>query len=229
MPTVLPTIAVIHETNKLTPDQVAAYCNAQAIQLTRDFLPIWGLSASVVRAPPGRPLPAGAWPLYLRDHTGADDLGNHATVSGVPYGQVGVADCDTDGSSWAVDASHELLEMLIDPLVQSFTTAPDGWTYTKEVCDAVQDDRWGYKINGVLMTSFVTPSWFLMGSSGPFVFPSVSSGELKGPFDLAPGGYIQRIKPGDKAWSMVTPLGERLSRRQTKDQNPASRAGRRGV
>lgn len=224
-----PIIAVVRQTDRLTDAQVATYAVAQQIQLDRDFKAFWGLSAEVLYPQTGVALPAGAWPLYLRDHTGADDLGNHAAAAGVPYGQVGVADCATDGSSWTVDASHELLEMLIDPLVTTFTPAPDGWTYTKEVCDAVQDDRWGYKINGVLMTAFVTPSWFLPGSSGPFVFPSVSSGELKGPFQLAPGGYIQRIKPGDKAWSMVTPLGERLSRRQTKDQNPASRAGRRTV
>lgn len=222
------TIAVIRQTDKLTDQDVARYVEAQNIQLSRDFKPIWGIEATAVQVHPNMPLLAGEYVLYLRDHTGADDLGNHAATSGTPYGIIGAADCALDGSSWTVDASHEVLEMLVDPLVTTFTVAPDGWTYTKEVCDAVQDDSYGYKIGSVLMTGFVTPAWFVADGKPPFTFP-VSRAPLTQPYQLGHGGYIQRIKPGGKSWETVTPLGERLSRRQLKDQNPSSRAGRRAA
>lgn len=223
------TIAVIRETTHLTDMQVAAYVAAQNTQLQRDFAPIWNTVAKIIQVTSLKSLAGTEWPLYLRDHTGADDLGNHAVTSNTPYGVIGVADCALDGSSWTVDASHEVLEMLIDPLVTTYCVASDGWTYTKEVCDAVQDDRYGYRIDGVLMSAFVRPAWFDLTTQQHecVIFPNNVS--VSCPFQLGKGGYIQRIKPGDPSWSMVTPLGERLTRRQTKDQNPSSRAARRLV
>ena len=35
-----------------------------------------------------------------------------------------------------------------------------GVFWTAEVCDAVEDDKYGYEIGGILVADFVTPNWF---------------------------------------------------------------------
>jgi len=35
-----------------------------------------------------------------------------------------------------------------------------GVFWTAEVCDPVEDDKYGYEIGGILVADFVTPNWF---------------------------------------------------------------------
>ena len=63
-------------------------------------------------------------------------------------------------ASWTVTLSHELLEMLADPWINWCAQGDDGKIYALEVCDAVEADRMGYEIDGVLVSDFITPSWF---------------------------------------------------------------------
>jgi hypothetical protein len=93
--------------------------------------------------------------------------------------------------SWTVTVSHELLEMLVDPLasLSAMNTAGDK-EYAFEVCDACEDDRFAYEIDGVKVSDFVTPAWFeddRPGKSTKFDF----GGYLLSPMPtLLPGGYI---------------------------------------
>jgi len=36
----------------------------------------------------------------------------------------------------------------------------DGKIYALEVCDAVESDKLGYEIDGVMVSDFITPAWF---------------------------------------------------------------------
>jgi hypothetical protein len=95
--------------------------------------------------------------------------------------------------SWTVTASHELMEMMVDPFINTDvfnqTTNTAGIIYAKEVCDAVEADNLGYTINSVLVSDFVLPSWF-DGWRAPNSVAFSFKNNVHAPFALASGGYI---------------------------------------
>jgi hypothetical protein len=130
----------------------------------------------------------------LDDSDQAGALGYHdLTDDGMPLGKVFAGTDLKFGSEWTVTASHELLEMLADPNINLtvFIQRDDssGRLYAYEVCDACEADALGYKINNVLVSDFVFPSWFedfRVPNSTQFDFGS----HLTKPLELAGGGYI---------------------------------------
>jgi hypothetical protein len=97
------------------------------------------------------------------------------------------------GTSWTVTASHELLEMLADPnvnltvFVQNSNTA--GMLYAYEVCDACEDDSYGYQIDNILLSNFVYPTWFeSFRAEGSTQFDRLN--KIQSPLGLLSGGYI---------------------------------------
>jgi hypothetical protein len=55
------------------------------------------------------------------------------------------------------------------------------------VCDACEDDGFGYRIGETLVSDFVFPAWFNANSTGSrFDF----CGLVKAPLQILPGGYI---------------------------------------
>jgi len=83
-----------------------------------------------------------------------------------------------------VTLSHELLEMLADPWINWCAQGSDGRIYALEVCDAVESDSLGYKIDGVLVSDFITPSWFEPTQADRIDFKK----RVSRPMELAPGG-----------------------------------------
>jgi hypothetical protein len=121
------------------------------------------------------------------------------------------------GSSWTVTLSHELLEMLGDPWINWCAEASDGKIYALEVCDAVEADELGYQINGVLVSDFITPSWFEPTKADRVDFKRRLSKSL----DLARGGYVSVLDLAS-GWTQITaegaggppiPTGSRRQRR----------------
>ena len=222
-----PTIAIIRDTSIVTDDWVAGFAKAQQIQIDRDFRPLWHLGATVVFVAAGQVVPAGAWQVWLMDHSDqADALGYHDLAAGLPVAKVFIADDMADGASPSVTISHEILEMLGDPNVNQTVTFSerDGttWEYAYEVCDACEDDQFGDKIGDYLMTDFVLPTWFDLTRSGPTSF----RGSTNGPFALADGGYIGRreVAPNPGQWSQLLARG--IPGRRTR-KGPHSRTMRR--
>lgn len=198
-----PTIAFIRETGYLTDADVSAFVAAQQVQLDKDFAPLWGLGATCVFVPPEHVIPPGAWQVILLDHTDqAQASGYHDDTGpgGEPRSKVFIADIKADGSSWTVTTSHETLEMIGDPTINKSVTF-DGWVYAWENCDACEDDHFGYRINGLLMSAFVLPSWFDPSGKAPFTFPVIPS--IDAPFKLAEGGYIGRRQWPSGPWSQL--------------------------
>jgi len=164
-------------------------------QVHRDFAPIWGVDAELEFVKKKRELDQDAWWIVLlKNSNQAGALGYHVlTKSGLPLGKVLMEPILENGSSWTNTLSHELLEMLVDPdcsLVayrQINNRTLDMHAY--EVCDACEDDRYGYRINGVLVSDFVYPSWFESfhkDASTRFDYGK----HISKPFQLLPGGYI---------------------------------------
>src|SRR5262249_14726958 len=149
------------------------------------------------------------WLVILDNSDQAGALGYHdITNEGLPIGKIFAKTDQQYGTSWTVTASHELLEMLGDPdinlatFVQSSDTA--GILYAYEVADACEADDFGYKIDNVLVSDFVFPSWFeafrKAGSQSDY------GKQIQKPFQLPPGGYISYsdVATGS-GWQQKTP------------------------
>jgi len=92
----------------------------------------------------------------------ADALAYHElTPDGLPLAKVFVQTIADAGASLTVAASHELVEMLVDPAINLLSLGPDAKAaYAYESADPVEADSLGFKVNGFLMSDFVYPSYF---------------------------------------------------------------------
>lgn len=208
-------VSIINESTVLKDAELKPVVDALQIQVTRDFAPIWGVDADLTFVPTGGDAVPNSWWLVILDNSDqAGDLGYHdLTNLGFPLGKV-FAKTDLEyGSSWSNTISHELLEMLADPEInRSVLTYQSNGTrrlYAYEVCDAPEADQFGYKINDVLVSDFVTPQWFVPQS---VIFPGVKydfQGHITAPFQILAGGYIGTYDfQSEGGWTQINARGE---------------------
>lgn len=228
-------VAIVNASNVVTDAEAAATVAALQIQTTRDFFPIWGIDAHLTFVGHGSNVPTGHWQLVILDNSDQSGaLGYHdITRDGQPLGKIFAGTDKRYGLSWSVTASHELFEMLVDPWVNLTVFAQSGdhagRLYAYEVCDACEDDSFGYKINNILVSDFVFPAWFESWrghNSTKFDFQN----HITAPFQLLKGGYIGYFDiHNGGGWKQITaenapnyksraPVGCRRERRMT-DRN----------
>lgn len=193
-------IAITNESTALPDARVQAIAAALQTQVSRDFAPLWGIDARVAYYPKGAQ-PASAWWLACFDTSDqAGALGYHdVTPTGLPLGKAFVGSDLQYGYEPSVTVSHELLEMLGDPEIDQCVQVGPATFFAYEVCDACEADQFGYKINGVLVSDFVTPQWFRPNGRGKLDF----TGHVKRPLQLLRGGYIGLWTPHG-GWTQKT-------------------------
>jgi hypothetical protein len=105
--------------------------------------------------------------------------------------------------------------MLADPWINWCAQGSDGRVYALEVCDAVEADALAYEIDGVLVSDFITPSWFEPAQADRMDFKR----RISRPLQLASGGYISVLNPAG-GWTQIAaqgtapiPVGSRRQRR----------------
>ncbi|MGD9644449.1 MAG: hypothetical protein AB7U73_01980 [Pirellulales bacterium] len=177
--------------SKIVADgELAKIVPALQLQVSRDFAPIWGVDATLKFA--GSKAQPGDWELVVLDTPDdVDYLGYHETDSDSPIGFV-FASLDLDrGDELSATASHEILEMLADPFILN-SVVKGRTAYAIEVCDPCQDDKYGYKINGFLVSDFVTPDWFGVRVTGRFDHKR----HIRKAWEILPGGYIPKTRVG---------------------------------
>jgi hypothetical protein len=209
-----PTIAITNMTSMLTDAEIAIAVSALQIQISRDFAPVWNMSANLMVVGKGAAAPLGSWVISLMDNSDqAQALGYHdLTIDGLPLGKVFVADDMKYQLSWTVTLSHETCELLVDPYVQNSvfvqTTNTTGILYPLEICDAVESDTQGYLINGTLVSNFVYPAWF-ESFRAPQSTKFDHTGIISAPLQLAQGGYIGTfiVGPNSLGWTQKVASG----------------------
>lgn len=172
--------------------------------------------AQVVALPEGAKPPVGAWNLILLDTTDQEGaLGYHDDVEGteIPYTDVFVKTAREYGDSPSAVASHELLEMLVDPYVNKPRTARHaGKLYIMEICDAVQGEDYdvgepqGVK-TGTMVANFVNPAYYGLPQPADPHAMSFRPGEIVVPFSIAKEGYISTA-PEDDPTNWTPEFGE---------------------
>lgn len=203
-----PVIAVVNESTVVTDVDLVTAVAALQHQVAYDFKRHWGVGCKLeIRDS----VPSNAWGLVILDDSDqAGALGYHdVTAADLPLAKV-FAKTDKDyGYNWTITASHELLEMLGDPYVDAAVQVGSQTFYALEVADAPEADNYGYDINGVTVSDFVLPEWFIKGSDGPYDFKE----HITAPLQLLPGGYIGKWTPAS-GWTQVFGQGSQHESRR---------------
>lgn len=189
-------ILIVNRSQLITAADIDPALDAINRQIAGDFAPFWGIEGTVHFST----APAGAWVFTLADQIDqSSDLGYHVDENGVISAIIDVLACKNCGDGWQQCLSHEVLEALADPFCTRMS--PDGVTMV-EVCDPCEGDV--YDIDGVLVSNFVTPSYFGFDQGSRLDFLEKLTGRAP---TLRPGGYIEQLENGQ--W--VNRQGERAT------------------
>lgn len=198
-------IALFTTTKTMPITELRKIVRALQKQVTRDFRPIWGVAATLVVSTSPNPPEDHWWLGCFESSDMAGALGYHdLTSTGLPLGKAFVGTDKQYGANPSVTLSHELLEMLVDPYINQLAQVGDTTFYAYESADPVEADEDGYDIDGITVSDFVTPYYFLPQPPSPP--PAVGYDfckRLAGPMQLRPGGY-QSIYEVGKGWTQVT-------------------------
>jgi hypothetical protein len=169
--------------------RVAAALQKQA---TRDFGPIWGVTATVDGFDSLDDVPLGYWPILIGQE-GQGGGGVHLDDNNQPYALV---DFTPD---WTVTASHECMEMLADPFGNRLVAGdspnpgrPGRVMFLVEVCDPCEVPALGYTVNGVRVSDFYTPRYFDPSQPAPAAAAARYDfmGHITQPRQVLRGGYL---------------------------------------
>ena len=192
-------LAVVSEVDGHDPSDVARVAAALQRQATRDLSPIWGVGATVDAFPRLEDVPVGYWPLIIEIDIGVPGAGGvHEDKNGQPFALIAMSD------SWSLTASHEMLEMLVDPFGRRTVAGKSPKRgqgrveFLVEVSDPCEADQFAYTVNDILVSDFYTPRFF-----DPTPVDSVRysfTGALKRPREILRGGYISWHEPVSDHW-----------------------------
>jgi hypothetical protein len=193
-------VGVANQSAMVSAADVARVAAALDVQVKRDLGPVWGVDAEVVPLQDPRRIPRGVHPIIVVDSTPNDVAGFHRIEQGVTWAMVSTK------RDWRLAASHECLEMLVDPtgmatrrsrglaVVDGAVRETDEtFEYILEVCDPIEDRDHAYEIDGVPVSDFYTQAYF-DADFRPGVAYSFR-GALTRPRQVGPNGYLSWRRP----------------------------------
>lgn len=177
----------VRNLSSLPDTQVLDALPAFQAAVDEDFAPAWNARVELVFI--GRDLaPVDGWRIVLVDiPVCLFCAGFHHAPRGVPRAEVGTL--DENPQAWQVTFTHELFELLADPLINRGVLVRKTW-YALEVCDPVEDISFAYErpsASGepILISDFVLENWFRPHSRGPYDFTRHATL----PLQILEGGY----------------------------------------
>jgi hypothetical protein len=218
-PSVIPTIACFNKAKTPLGIDFDTLISAMQAYVEQYVAPVWGTPAKLIKS---KGYIKRAWAMvFLDDADTPGALAYHdLTPDGLPVSKVFVKTTLDDKELVSVSASHELVEMLVDPAINMVTTGPDLQTtyehenadpkddvilyesadeltlYAYESADPVEDLT--FKVDGVEMSNFVYPAYFeAFHEPGSVKFDHLN--KIKRPFEILAGGYQMIFRSG--RWS----------------------------
>ena len=196
-------VALVSRTRRLDFGELMIVSAALQKQVLRDFLPAWGIVATVDAFERLEDAPTDYWQVTVEDFNGTGGFaGVHAAVNFQPFARVAFSNV------WSLTASHEVLEMLADPFRSTLRAGASEEDpnrrvqYLLEICDPCQDPACGYTVDGVLVSDFVTPEYFEPVSVAGVRYSF--AGTVTRPHDVADGGYLTWLDPATNAWTQLS-------------------------
>ncbi len=204
-------IGLIDTTGAIKPELLQAAAAALNLQVMRDLPQFWSVQATVQLLPNKGKIPIGVWPVKIVTTLPPGEGGFHMDKHNQPYAKIiGAPDDDT----WTIDASHEIIEMLVDPWGNKMQSSVaieivdgkivDGTgqnNYLVEACDPCEANECGYTVNGVVVSDFITPHYYdpvvTVGTRYSF------TGAIKTPRQMLPGGYISYVNDETQEWQQI--------------------------
>jgi hypothetical protein len=153
-------VVLVNHDKQISSRALARGARALTLQVNGDLRAWWPGPRVVVRT--AKSAANAHWRVTVEAaNVNADESGIHGEnrrgVWALVYPSSGIA--------WTWSASHELLEMLEDP-----TTNVKSEGFQREICDPVANV--GYYTDAVIVSDFVTPAYFEVGSKGPWDYLS---------------------------------------------------------
>jgi hypothetical protein len=194
----LPTITCFNKATVPLGVDLDALIAAMQVYIDEHVAPVWGTPAKLIKT---TSFQKGAWAMvFLDDADQPDALAYHdLTPDGLPEAKVFVKTTLADHELVSVSASHELVEMLVDPAINLMTTGPDPKViYAYESADPVE--ALSFDVEGIPMSDFVYPAYFEdFHKPGSVKFDHQD--KVNKPFEILSGGYQIIFKNGK--WSQV--------------------------
>ncbi len=195
-------VGLVDMTGEADASTMAAVAAALNVQVTRDLPQFWNVEATVEYLANKDQIPQGVWPVQLVKSLPPGEGGFHMTKRNQPYAKV----IYTPGSlEWTIDASHEILEMLVDPggnrmqVSEAIAISGNGvadvageqFEYLIELCDPCEADDCAYQIDGFAVSDFITPHFYDSAETAGARYSF--TGAIKKPRQLLQGGYISFV------------------------------------
>jgi hypothetical protein len=196
-------VALVSETPNISFSELAKVSAALQKQAMRDIGPVWEIQATVDAFADLEDVPVGTWPIILQEDIGvAGAAGIHEDSDGQPFSLV------TAEEGWSLTASHELVEMLVDPfgrrLTEGQSTKPGQGRvqFLVEPGDPSEAVEFAYAINGVTVSDFYTPKFFSTQFNPADEYSH--TGAIKRPRQVLRGGYLSWHDPVTDHWFQET-------------------------
>jgi len=206
---VTPTIACFNKAKTPLGIDLDTLINVMQEYVDKHVAPIWGTPAKLIKS---KDFVKDDWAMVFLDD--ADQPGALAyhdlTPDGLPLSKVFVKTILDYNELVSVSASHELVEMLVDPAINMYTTGPNpvitstysyehgdpvaelklsyevGALYAYESADPVEEVS--FKVADVEMSNFVYPAYFEVFHE-PRSVQFDHENRITRPFQLLTGGY----------------------------------------
>ena len=173
-------VGLVDTTGQLDAKLAQATAAALNVQVIRDLAQFWEVTATVRYLPDPKQIPVGVWPVFLVANLPPGEGGVHLDKKNQPYALVIGTPTSAD---WTIDASHETLEMLVDPAGNRLQVsraieiagadvrdANGQFEYLVEACDPCEGSQYAYTIQGIAVSDFITPRFY-----DPVATPSARS------------------------------------------------------
>ncbi len=183
-------VAITDTTGKIPFAVLQSATAAFQKQVTEHLAPVWLLEPTVIKAYQYQSeIPSDEWQVLIKESLSIDVYGYHAVDNtGKPFAVLKYVE------NWTHVASHELMEMLVDPYGdrvlsgEIFAQSEGEENILVEVADPSQNVTFGYMLDGIMVSDFYFPSYFepykIAGKQYSF------TRAIQEPRSIVIGGYV---------------------------------------